>query len=902
MKIFLKEFIILLIIIQINTLFLLAQSSIILKVKPIYKSYCTKNNINLPSFQTLLQQKSYKLTQLFPDSYFPTDTSDIFYSYCVDISTIYELSLIDEQNINDFIKKIAQLPEIEYCHEKHYPELLFTTNDPAIFSQYYLTNVQAFGAWDIYKGDSTIVIGIVDTGTEIAHDDLWQNLAYNIHDPIDGVDNDSDGYIDNYWGWDLGNNDNSPEWSNNTFGANAHGVFVAGMAAPTTNNGIGISGVGFKTRYLPVKINDSTGVLSKSYEGIVYAADHGCKIINCSWGSTIPDDFGYDIVKYATYNRKCLVVAAAGNNGNTTNDVYYPAAYDEVMCVAATNQQDKKWSKSCYGYHVDVSSPGENVYSTYANNGYTYGWGTSYASPLAASVAALAYGYYQKQLNPFQLRAIVEKTSDNIDTIADNQPFEGKIGKGRVNALNALQQKIKKSARPFNYQFLESNDTIYLSCSLINLFAPTNDLFLKITSSSSYIQILTDSIYIGELDSLQIINNLMVLLKVLPNCPFNSTIDLFFIVKDSLLDESYHISATINKNYYTLQNGVVLVTACSNGRIGYNSLYPVQGDGVKAYNQSLVAEMGLWVYADNKASWCFGGHNDFQALNKISVSSTADSIVAFSSLNDSNSSTSLQLSIQQWLTLYYQQNKTDFIRFNYLIKNTSGTTYDSLFVGLFSDIDILNPIRNKIEYDSLLKILYAYMPASNGIHVAFYMPLKIKGNFYAVDNDGQNNSISINDGVSLSELKQIANNSRLTAGGVSGNDVSVFVSSAPIRLLPNDSVELSFFMIFGRNKNELWQNVQHVIAAFDTIIHISEQTIGGSPVIFPNPSDGKFRIKVNEQSLPFLIEIYDIERKLIDKRICLSSEICYDKKLSSGLYLLKVSTTTNIHWIKLIVN
>ena len=121
-------------------------------------------------------------------------------------------------------------------------------NDPLAnpTNQYHLLNVNCFNAWDINKGDSSIVIGITDTGTDPTHPDLMNSVKRNYADVFDGFDNDGDGFIDNYIGWDLGENDNDP-----SFNANAHGVHVSGLAAATADNNLGGAGTGFNCKFLP---------------------------------------------------------------------------------------------------------------------------------------------------------------------------------------------------------------------------------------------------------------------------------------------------------------------------------------------------------------------------------------------------------------------------------------------------------------------------------------------------------------------------------------------------------------------------------------------------------------------------------------------------------------------------
>jgi len=179
-------------------------------------------------------------------------------------------------------------------------------------SQYYLKQISAYRAWDVARGDSSIVIGITDGGTRLTHEDLRSQIKHNYADPINGRDDDGDGYVDNFTGWDLANGDNDPGYDI----AIVHGTLVAGVAAARPDNGVGIAGAGNQCRFMPLNIypNTSTGVFA-GIEAVVYAADHGCQVINMSWGAA----GGYsrleqDAMTYAAVNRDAVLVAAAGNS------------------------------------------------------------------------------------------------------------------------------------------------------------------------------------------------------------------------------------------------------------------------------------------------------------------------------------------------------------------------------------------------------------------------------------------------------------------------------------------------------------------------------------------------------------------------------------------------------------
>lgn len=205
------------------------------------------------------------------------------------LSSIYKLYLPDASDLVETINQLLQMEEVVYA-EPYYlmqpltagleKEIAFTPNDPDALpgtgKQDYLSVVKAYDAWQIEKGDSSVIIGVLDTGVDLEHQDLMGNLYYNQQDPLNGVDDDGDGYIDNHLGWDMADQDNDP-----TADKSQHGTMVTGIAAATTGNGKGIAGAGFRSSYMPVKVfRSSDNIFRRGYEAIAYAADKGCKVIN----------------------------------------------------------------------------------------------------------------------------------------------------------------------------------------------------------------------------------------------------------------------------------------------------------------------------------------------------------------------------------------------------------------------------------------------------------------------------------------------------------------------------------------------------------------------------------------------------------------------------------------------
>jgi len=279
-----------------------------------------------------------------------------------------------------------------------------TPNDPMFSQQWDLAKMQLAQAWDLATG-SGVVVAVADTGADASHPDLAGQLVagYNF----------------------VGNNSNTTD-------DNGHGTHVAGTVAARTNNGLGVAGIAYNAKVMPVKVLDSTG--SGSYtaiiNGITYAADHGAKVINMSLGGYSYAASLQEAVNYA-WNRGVVIVAAAGNDNTASPS--YPAACQNVIAVAATDQNDNKASFSNYGAHISVAAPGVSILSTVRGGSYAAWNGTSMASPHVAGLAALVISQSSSRSNA-QVRQIMEQSADDKGTSGWDQYF----GWGRVNAYRAL--------------------------------------------------------------------------------------------------------------------------------------------------------------------------------------------------------------------------------------------------------------------------------------------------------------------------------------------------------------------------------------------------------------------------------------------------------------------------------
>ena len=252
--------------------------------------------------------------------------------------------------------------------------------------------IHAPEAWSLFTGDPNFVIADIDTGMQTDNVDLAANLYTNPKEiPGNGIDDDHNGYVDDVHGWDFINNDNDPSDDVN------HGTHTAGTMGAVGNNTIGIAGVNWQCKIMPLKfIGPNGGYTSDAVAAIDYAVKMGVKLSNNSWGSSTYEQSLYDAIN-AAKSAGHLFVAAAGNSGmNADNSPSYPAAFnlDNIISVAAVDKTGALASFSNYGpTSVDIAAPGVDVWSTVPGNQILSLSGTSMAAPHVAGVAALLWGY-----------------------------------------------------------------------------------------------------------------------------------------------------------------------------------------------------------------------------------------------------------------------------------------------------------------------------------------------------------------------------------------------------------------------------------------------------------------------------------------------------------------------------
>ncbi len=312
----------------------------------------------------------------------------------------------------EIARLLRQDPRVEWCDLDYLRNVMMVPNDQLYHQfQWDLQRIHAEQAWDVTTGSPDVTVAVLDTGVDSSHPDLTGKLVP---------------------GYDFLHNNPYPEDDS------GHGTHSAGIIGAASNNGIGITGIAWGARIMPIKVLNSSGVGPDSAisKGIIYAADHGAKVINMSFGNPMSSQLLARAIQYA-YDKGVVLVAAAGNSANQGDEVIYPAAYNQVLAVGATDEADNVPDFSQHHSYVGISAPGVGIVSTFwrgAGYGdYVAASGTSAAAPHVSGVAALVRSV-NPELSASQVVKILENTADDLGVPGRDEYY----GAGLVDAYRAV--------------------------------------------------------------------------------------------------------------------------------------------------------------------------------------------------------------------------------------------------------------------------------------------------------------------------------------------------------------------------------------------------------------------------------------------------------------------------------
>lgn len=361
-----------------------------------------------------------------------------------EIEAVPGLTAIDDREnaeANAVAAQYQTLPEVEYA-EPNYEITLDqagsdsgqpVVNDPQFQEQWALANVSAFRAWLVTKGSEQIVIAVLDSGVEYTHVDLVDNI-WTRPANIDPYQDRDLGTVDDVHGYNIVINNGDP------MDDNGHGTNCAGIIGAACGNNLGICGVNWKTRIVPLKFLNAGGfgTVAGAIEAINYAIDRkragvNLRVISASWGLTQHSRALEDVIRKASEAGILFVAASGSSNSNNDAIPHYPAGYNtrNIISVAATDRTDALASFSNYGLNsVQIAAPGKDILTTALGNEYELRSGTSMAAPVVAGVAALTLAAHP-DLSVDQLRSLLLHSVDKLSGLRGRVSTSGRINAAR---------------------------------------------------------------------------------------------------------------------------------------------------------------------------------------------------------------------------------------------------------------------------------------------------------------------------------------------------------------------------------------------------------------------------------------------------------------------------------------
>ncbi|MCC5944803.1 MAG: S8 family peptidase [Bernardetiaceae bacterium] len=847
---------------------------LILKLKPEFKDADVFNTAQwmqaAGKYQTQVPSHYFNLTNFNKRAQKVKPSVDLSLMYGVDIDTNVDMQMVINNLMATGMFEYVQ-PSIIYKLASYVPD------DDRLRNQYYLETIKAFDAWGITKGDTSIIIGIVDSGHDFNHPDFEGQFAYNYNDPINGIDDDGDGYVDNFMGWDFAGPDgrsqnNDPQLP--TPGID-HGIGVGGCSSATPDNGIGIAGVGFNCKILSTKHSPdnqpNARAVIDTYSGVLYVAEMGAQVINGSWGGYRFDPAMQNIANYVTNDLGALFIAAAGNEA--TNALSYPAALRGVMGVGATTRNDVVSGFSNYGSYVDIMAPGSAIYTLEHSAGNMYGstQGTSFASPIVAGAAGLVRSRFP-ELHPLKVLEQLKATADNITDLNPN--FRGQIGGGRLNAFRAVSEtppSIYLIDRTFivgdKINTVFTGDVVEMEVTLENrLWRSDANLVAKISTRDAGIEFQNAQISVGVLDEDA---------RVTPSERFRFKISDSFSGRNRSItlrldfeQEGYNgqtfVTLIVNPDFTIIDENQITTSIDNAGTIGVHA-QGTQGVGLIFNGQNILSGIGLMAgnSADKVISAAPGENNEFRqdfrsvrAMRDITNDGVPYRILeaTFTDVDAGNRRNNVE--IRQRIITRMSQSNDQFIIVEYEFWNRGSGSLSNFHAGLLADWDIPQFDENRLGWDAVRKLGYAYTDSedtyaglrllgnNNALHTAFAFDASFSGTPFGLSN-------GFTDSEKFDALIGRFNNETMA---VDGNPTDVaHVLAERIPLTRNERKTVTFAIVVGNSLRDLQNAADEALNAYEIYsgeeinATIQERELAAAVNVFPNPHTGNFSLRVPQE-------------------------------------------------------
>jgi len=789
----------------------------------------------------------------------------------------------------DVARALGRLPDVEYAEVVPERELLYTPNDPLLGQQYYLDAIKAKDAWDILRADNSMIIAVVDAGVDRTHSDLsaaiWRNPGESGTDgqgndkATNGVDDDGNGYVDDWCGWDFAGSDGSGGDNNPSGVSEPHGTHVAGIAAASGNNNNGIAGVAFGATIMPLKATDDQGdSFYNEMEAILYGAKMGASVINCSWGGITSSRAEQEVLHLVTQTMGVVVVAAAGNHG--LDEKYYPASYSGVISVAALTSSDNLWSSSNYNYRVDLAAPGVNLLSTVFSNGYDMMSGTSMASPVVSGAAALVRKRFPA-LNVEQVRELLRATTDDLSATVPLPQLE-EIGTGRVNLRRALETDPTtiSSARMAAYTIVETDgdgvinagETVRLRIDVRNVLGDASSVSARLSIPSPVgIAIASPLMNFGAMTSGETRSSAdsVFTFTVPTNVEPNTVLTLKIVVATPDRQNSEYITLAVSPTYLTTDLNDITTTFNSVGNIAFNGTDRSQGDGFNYLgHENLLFHGGLMIGTDAQHLADVvrtGGSSSvpadgFRMIQPYRIFTPLDSSVQIGMTRFSDAHLGANgpgVHVTEETYEYRGEGSSNILLVVYRIRNLNTTPLSGMRCALFLDWDVSQSgFDDQTGFDPAYKLGYARdATGTASLYTGAALLTPQTAGYYAV-----NASTDLGD-QNFSAVKKWMMMSSGVHENSSIDDMAMVIGAGPIDLAAGGTTEVSFALIGAEDFAGLREAATK---AGELLTHSSVpapgETSGGLAAdVAPNPFGATTSITVDVPVAgEAAVEIYDI--------------------------------------------
>ena len=696
-------------------------------------------------------------------------------------------------------------------------------------SQRYLTYLEIDDAWDTVKGDSgDVVIAIVDEGFELTHPDLSGTLWVNSGETAgNNLDDDNNGYVDDINGWNF----ESRRANTASVDGDAHGMWVGGVANAETDNSKGMAGAAWNARTMVLNAGcvGSLGTVCHYINALLYAINNGADVINCSWGSRSSSEVLRQTIRSALDN-DALVVAAVGNsNVNIDHTFFFPARYPEVLSVGSTDEDNnKKAPSSNFGRTVNVFAQGERILVTDTNNGFTEGFGTSFAAPLVTGIAALVRTE-RPGLDADQVRELIRLTSHSIES-DNNANLAGLLGSGRPDADEALTATIPPAVRLTDYKVTDANgdgvgapgEEITIKATFTNYGGNASNVSVGFSTAHPYMDWNTSSATVATLNYGQTYTGTYSF-DVADDTPADYRTPLYTsITQGTFTDSPDGLSMTLNyvAPYVTHTNSS---TSFSLGRLG-NVGHPRRRDdrdGSAGFQRNISNRWEDFLFhggfmlgtsssdfADCLVNSTYTGYErDFavKAGSALTLSNpgsigSQDGHVTLVESSTTGSNLDVEVAVNSYT--FDAAADDDYVILHYVISNEGSSTITGLHAGLYVDLSVSGTASgDNSTFDSGRRT--GYLQAASGR--AETLGVRLLSRTGDLNYEAFHVSPVVSNGFTDYEKW-----SRLSGGmgttTVTGKNIAQVIGVGPLRITAGSSVEVAFALVHGGSASDFLAN------------------------------------------------------------------------------------------------